>query len=40
MFNNVWMLELFHHQPVIQNASDTAIDLTSLLWFNNIVIDA
>lgn len=39
MFNNVWSLELFHHQPVTQNVSDTAIDLTSVSWFNKVVID-
>lgn len=30
---------MFHHQPVIQNVSDTAIDLTSVSWFNKVVID-
>lgn len=39
MFNNVWRLELFHHQPVNQSVSDTAIDLTSVSWFNKVVID-
>lgn len=33
------MLEFFCHQPVTQNVSNTAIDLTSLLWFNKVVID-
>lgn len=40
VFNNVWRLDLFHHQPVTQNVSDTAVDLTSVLWFNKVVIDA
>lgn len=30
---------MFHHQLVIQNVSDTAIDLTSVPWFNKVVID-
>lgn len=30
---------MFHHQPVIQNVSNAAIDLTSVSWFNKVVID-
>ena len=30
---------MFHHQPVNQSVSDTAIDLTSVSWFNKVVID-
>lgn len=30
---------MFHHRPVNQSVSDTAIDLTSVSWFNKVVID-